>query len=185
MKHDQKRIWLPWSCASVWGALIDPQALVFWTQLHVCEEAPDRSLVPGTVLQWEPARPICSCEWFLTVEQMLPRQAIHCSFSTRAFQGKLDIRFSPEEGDEATSIASVVTVEHVAPHGCFWVFAPLVRGMIQRRVAQAFRMLDALLEYRQEQVEQGFNAVYTYWQRLLIERERFYCRLIAQAMRYR
>jgi hypothetical protein len=57
--------------------------------------------------------------------------------------------------------------------------------MIQRHVAQAFRMLDALLEYRQEQVEQGFNAVYTYWQRLLTERERFYRQLIAQAMRYR
>lgn len=116
---------------------------------------------------------------------MLPCQAIRCSFSTKACHGKLDIRLSSEEGDEATTIASSVTVEHAAPQVCFWVYAPLVRSVIQRQVAQAFRKLDMLLENRQEHIEQGCNAVYLAWQSLQTERERYRRQLILQSMDYR
>ncbi|BCL83841.1 hypothetical protein ccbrp13_63060 [Ktedonobacteria bacterium brp13] len=60
-----------------------------------------------------------------------------------------------------------------------------MRGVIQRQVVRAFRKLDTLLEYRQEQVEQGFNVAYRSWQRLQAEREHFRRQFILQSMQDR
>lgn len=185
MKQRQKETWLPWTCANVWEVLTNLQALAFWAQLHVCEDAPNRSLVPGAVLQWEKAGHFCATWLSLTVEQMRPCHLIHCSFSTRACRGSLAIRLTSEEGDEATTLAVLITVEQVVLHRCFWILAPLVRTVISLRIRQAFRRLDALLEDRQEQTEQGVNTVYTYWQQVQAERECFRRQLMAQSTRSR
>ncbi len=110
---------------------------------------------------------------------------IDCSFSTRIYRGRLAIRLVPEEGDEATLLATLVTVEQVVPLGGCWMLAPLVRTMITLRIRQAFHRLEALLEDRQKQAEQGLNAVYTCWQQVQAERERFHRQLLAPSLHYR
>jgi hypothetical protein len=146
---------------------------------------PNGSLVPGVVLQWKKAGQMCSSWLSLTVEQLHPSHSIDCSFSTRICRGRLAIQLASVEGDEATTLATLITVEQIVPRGCFWMLAPLVRTMITLRIRWAFRRLDALLEDRQEQTEQGLNAVYTCWQQVQAERERFQRQLLAQSLHYR
>lgn len=183
----QNKMWLPWTAGSVWNVLTDTQALASWTPLSVCGDASPRSLVPGVVLQMKKTG-WTSSAWppmTFTVELVLPYRVIHCAFSARAFHGTLDIRLSSDEGDEATAVAIQVTVEPLASRGRFWMGVPLVRTMIQRQVARAFRHLDLLLERRQEQAEQGTNAAYRCWQRIQAERESFRRQLILQSLRGR
>ena len=181
----QLQTWLPWTGASVWKALTDLQALAGWTPLHLCGKVSNGLLVPGIVLQWKTTGQLGSSWLSLTVEHLRPSHSIDCSFSTRRYRGHLAIQLVPVEGNEATVLATLVTVEQVVPRSCSWMLAPLVRTLIALRIKHAFRRLDALLEERQEQAEQGLNAVYTCWQQVQAERERFHRQLLAQSLHYR